>query len=269
MYHHELYHHYEEFLKQVNTEDDLIDVAFKSNLSYTNILEHNTPEQGLEYLKCIEREFPEISYDDLREYVDVNDRWGGTTTSVFTTNKNKILGCSPSSLRYVHHALLILEDFKTSGCRQMVEVGCGYGGLFLAINAFQDKFGISVDQYNMVDLPDVCNLVNKYLKMNKDHIRVPYRIFESTQFGADVPTHSPRDLYFISNYCFSEVGEDIRQEYIDALFPKVAHGFMVFQTCFGMHLSSLDGVIHMPILKSEEERPQTGPEYAPNYFVYF
>ena len=261
-----MYNDYENYLKEVNTED-LSEVNFKSNAKFISILEHVSPKQGVAYLKLIEAEFPEITYDDIRKYVNINDKIGGSTKSIFTTTKNKMIYCSPTNMRYIYHALLILTAYKDSGCKQMVEMGCGYSGLFLAINMFQTKMDVKVGKYNMVDLPVVCTLIDNYLEINKDFVSIPYDIYESTNYGAEVPGDG---LFFISNYCFSELDDNTRNQYVKTLFPKVEHGFIVFQTCFNLPLDSLnDMLVGKTIIKSEHERPQTAPAHAPNWFVYF
>jgi hypothetical protein len=264
-----MYKQYVEYLKQVNDEGDLSEVSFKCNPSFVYVLEHVNPKQGIEYLKLIESEFPAITYNDIRAFVNVNDKFGGATKSIFTTRSNKMLYCSPSNLRYIYHALIILNAFKESGCRKIVEMGCGYAGLFLAVNMFREKMGVekgAIEGYNLVDLPEVCSLIDNYLELNKEFVSIPYSTWESTAFGADIPD---KDMFFISNYCFSELEPDIRDKYVSSLLPKASHGFMVFQTCFGVPLNAFEGLINKTILKREPERPQTAPEHVPNFFIWF
>ena len=260
-----MYNAFIDYVKEINT-GDLTDIAWRSDPNFCYVLEHTSPKQGGEYLKLIEAEFPDITYDDIRKYINMNDKYGGTTKSIFTTNKNKMLYCSPSNMRYIYHSLIILTALKESGCSNIVELGAGYGGLCLAISMFQSKMDVKISQYNMIDLPDVGNLIGNYLELNKDGMNFDYDIYDADKFGADVPAGN---LFFVSNYCFSELDESIRSNYVNTLIPKVDHGFFVYQTCFGLPLSSFESLLGKTTIKCEQERPQTAPEHVPNWFFYF
>ena len=47
----------------------------------------------------------------------------------------------------------------------------------------------------------------------------------SNTFGNDI---KKENLFLISNYCFSEIESHLQQKYIDILFPKILHGFMIW-----------------------------------------
>jgi hypothetical protein len=47
----------------------------------------------------------------------------------------------------------------------------------------------------------------------------------STLFGSNIQKDN---LFLISNFCFSELPEEYRNQYIYNLFPKVANGFMAW-----------------------------------------
>ena len=115
------------------------EIQFKNQGAYTYVLENLSKDFGAEILKHIETNFPQISFEDMRAFIILNDKYGGTVKSIFTTNKMKLLYCSPSTLRYILHALLILNYYKETMCKNVLELGQGYGGLFLAINMFANK----------------------------------------------------------------------------------------------------------------------------------
>ena len=109
---------------------------FKRNETYNAILEHVTKKMGEDYLRLIETEFP-VTFEQFYGYIALNDANGQPRTCTFYSKKfGKQFTCSPTSLRYVYHALLILQHFKECSSTEIVEVGCGYGGLCLAINYF-------------------------------------------------------------------------------------------------------------------------------------
>lgn len=92
----------------------------------------------------------------------MNDKYGNPKQHKFMYNGLEIM-CSPTSLRYVFHSLLILKHFKTVSTKKMVEVGCGYGGLFLGINHFAKILNMEIDKYYFIDLPEVTNLIKNIL----------------------------------------------------------------------------------------------------------
>ena len=115
---------------------------------------------------------------------------------------NKQIVCSPTSLRYVLHSLLILKYIKGTSTRKIVEVGCGYGGLFLGINYFSKILNITIDNYYFIDLPEICGLIKNYLELHKGDININYAIHTADNYGADI---DETNLFFISNYCFTEI----------------------------------------------------------------
>ena len=76
------------------------------------------------------------------------------------------------------------------------------------------------------------------------------------------------NLFFISNYCFTEITETHRNSYISILFPKVKHGFIIWQTVFNLPIEEVS-IITKEIIKIDKEEPQTDTLNNENYFVYF
>ena len=106
-----MYNNYLKFLDDKN--DELSMSSFKSNMNYRGILEHVSKEYGEKYLKLIEKEFPLIEMENLFEFIEINDKYGGTQKEMFTLNEMSIY-CSPTSLRYIYHACLILSHLQTT-----------------------------------------------------------------------------------------------------------------------------------------------------------
>ena len=187
------------------------------------------------------------------------------------TFKNISLLCSPTSLRYIYHALVILEHYKNTECKNIVEVGCGYGGLCLAINYFSKLLNITIKNYNMIDFPDVCNLINCYLDVNKDNIQTNISTYSCILFGEQI---TDNDLFFISNYCYTEVDRFINSSYSKILLPKTTNGFIVWQNGGNKGaypVNSVKEITYKTPIKIIEEKPQTDAGYGifKNYFVYF
>jgi hypothetical protein len=256
---------YNEYLKFVSSIADLSTSAFKSNTQYNEILEHVTKKQGEEYLILINR-FPEVTVENIKEFVRLNDKYGYPEKHIFTFSDGSIMACSATSLRYVYHSLLILSYYKLkSTSKNIVEVGCGYGGLFLGICYFANILNISIDHYYFVDLPEICILIRSYLKLHNDIININYTIHSATNYGSDI---NNKDLFLISNYCFTEIEKQHRDKYVALLFPKVINGFIIWQTLFGLPISDFT-IINKQIVKIVEEEPQTASLEKKNYFLYF
>lgn len=258
-----MYNEYEDFLKNIVNNF----TSFKSDTKYNIILEHVSEEQGNQYINLIETflkdNFTQINFDNINDYLILNDKHCNPRKYLFTFLNNKVL-CSPSSLRYIYHSLIILKYIAYNNLTKVVEVGCGYGGLFLAINHFSKILKISIDKYYLIDLPVVCDLIEVYLQKNSD-MNINYVLKSAYDYGENIEDDN---LFFISNYCFTEINEEHRNNYISKLFPKVKNGFIIWQTVFGLSINNTD-ILGKEITKIVEETPQTGSIISKNYFVYF
>lgn len=218
--------------------------TFKSNNNVTQILEHVSFDQGQLYLKYIRDIF---TLDDIIRYCEENDKYGGGKKYNFG-----FIVTSPSNFRYILHAHLILTHMKSNNTNDVniVEVGCGYGGLCLAIHSFSTLYNINILCYNLIDLPDISNLQKMYLSN--------FNINGLTFHNAYDYNIVNNNLFLISNYCFSEISDYHQKQYIKMLFPKVIHGFMAWN--------------HIPVYdfgfkcKVEDEYPLTG---STNKYVFF
>jgi hypothetical protein len=240
------YSEYEQFIKGVVDKNDIS--SFKTNPIYRCILEHVSPEQGVQYYNLIREEF-HLEDNIIRSFCQINDSLGNPELSSFSFGS-----CSPSSLRYVYLSNLILTHMKKLEKQSvtLTEVGGGYGGLCLAIHYFSKYYNITIEKYNLIDLEQVIRLQKLYLDSFAIQ-NVEYH--DASTFGTNI---KDKDMYLIATYSFSEIREAYRYMYISELFPKVSHGFMVWNTevitDFGMPYTV------------EKERPLTGPL---NRFLYF
>ncbi len=250
------YTNYINYIKSIKNEL-MLTSQFKNNYYYNEIVEHVPLILGQQYLDLIQSEF-NISDNDINEFVNKNDKIGNPIRTHYITKQHEYILCSPTSLRYIYHALLILARYKNTGCTQMVEIGGGYGGLLLAMDFFSKKLGIIIESYNIIDLPDVIGLINNYINHHK--LSIKYHTYSADNFGGDINLDN---LYLISNYCFTEISEDYRQKYIDILFPKISHGFIIWQ-------NKVDLLYDIKFIKYIiQEKPQTGYNMDYNYIVFF
>ena len=254
---------------------NISEIQFKNNANYNNVLENLSRDNGVEYLNRIETEFPQVTFEDIRSFIMMNDKYGGSIKTIFTMKNMKLLYCSPSNLRYIYHALLILSYYKETNCINIVELGQGYGGLFLAINLFMGKIpGIVINKYIMIDLPNSCKLTNKYLEVHGDMIKIPRDVYDNTMIdNITVPIteckQSPNDTFFISNYCFTAIDSVAQEKYVDKIIQPCKHGFLTWQTCFGANVHNAENILKKSIINRPEESPQTAPKHVKNHYVYF
>jgi hypothetical protein len=258
-----MYRSYESFVKTQLINDS--ELNFKSNSEYNAILEHVSHEQGNNYIKFIKEKFPNVTYEQVNNYLLINDKYGNPKKEIFVFEDNEIFNCSPTSLRYVLHSLIILDNLKKTNVNKIVEVGCGYGGLFLGINYFSKLLNIEIQHYYIIDLPEICDLIEKYININRNEVYINYSIHSAYNYGNDI---NDTNMYFISNYCFTEIDIVNRNNYIKSLFPKVSNGFIVWQTVFNLSIDYVS-IINKENIIVKEEYPQTACETYKNYYVFF
>lgn len=243
-----LYMKYNDLTLSLTPSSEILN-NIKKNPVFTHMLEHVTSVQGQEYLVHIWNKFhtPDI---DVNEYCKRNDTIGNPEKFSY----GPLLTCSPSSLRYIFHAQMILKHAIACGMKSIsiVEVGCGYGGLLLAIDSFAKKIGVEITEYSLIDIPGPLNLQKIYL--SKHTVGFPYSFHNASDFGKDIQ----KGKFLISNYCFSEISTENQKGYVEHLFPKCEHGFIAW--------NAIDLYDFGKVCRVEEEYPKTGPK---NKYVYF
>jgi len=237
----DIYKIYENYVK--NTLNDISN--FKNNKEYTYMLEHVSFEQGKEYMKFIINKF-NLSKEEIISFCVKNDSIGNPQKYNYF-----FITCSPTSLRYVLHSLLILEYIKKLNLDNIniVEVGGGYGGLCLAMYHFAYKFDLKF-KYTIIDLKYPSLLQSKYLKLHSIDVNCvePY--------GENLKENN---YFLISNYAFSEFDSITQEKYRSILFPKLQHGFITWNYNTEPYYFGFDCEII-------DEFPQTG---RTNKYVYF
>ena len=263
-----MYKNYISYLSN-NSNSDISKLNFKSTRAYFGIVETVSSDIGKKYFDLILQEIytTTIEVQDLIDYCNLNDSIGKPNLTDYGYN----LKCSPTSLRYFYHALLILKHIKTTECNNIVEIGGGYGGLCLAINFLLKFFNINIVNYHIIDLSQPINLIQKYLYHNKNNIYTNNIYHDSLSFGSNI---TDNNLFMISNYCYTEIDKEFNDYYNKVLLPKINNGFIVWQNGGNGGIYPIDqakDILNKNILKICEEKPQTdsGEGIHKNYFVYF
>jgi hypothetical protein len=241
-----MYNSYLQFLSGIRSATE----PFKRHPDYTAILEHVSASQGQQYYSAIKGEFG-ISDERILAFCSINDSFGDPLRCKIG---NLTAEVSPTSLRYIYHASLILDHLKKfPEIDTLVEVGGGYGGLYLALHWLAPPSRIR--EYHIVDLDFALNLQKLVLSHCQEHTASNIIFHSSHTFGYAVPENS----FFVSNYCYSEIDSGLRQTYKNILLPKCPHGFILW------NMSAYDP-IDKPEVVRMPERPYLG---FPNEFVYF
>ena len=247
-----LYRRYCTYIRSIVQGNNLS--SFKQNPAYMDMLEHVSPELGSLYVESIMK-LHGLGTSDILSFCERNDRIGSPQVASIHG-----MMVSPTSLRYIHHACLILNQCVRVGnlTPSIVEVGCGYGGLALAIDQYSSLFNIRVQKYTLIDLDDPSSLQKLYLANHT--LSFPLQFESASTYGSAV---TGTDNFLVSNYCFSEVSASEQANYLTTLFPKCSNGFILWN-----HVKIFDIGKNVHI---EPEVPLTCPANAQNsnYHVYF
>jgi hypothetical protein len=212
------------------------------------VLEHVDAEQGKEYLNLVKKEFSDFYKENKNNIINLckkNDSYGRPVQSYFFD----FCSCSATNLRYLYQSLLIIRYIKELGLDNLkiIEVGGGYGGLYLFMETLSKYFNLNISSYIIYDLEEAEALQKKYLDIH----------------GLSLTDQDDisKESFLISNYAFSELPEYLRKEYENQVINKYCdYGFLAWNAC------PLYQFTEGKAIKSEAERPSTSPN---NLYVYF
>ena len=160
---------YDDYIRciKTNMETSPEKWTFKSDPSYTTVLEHVNIDQASQYLNLIQTEFSKFYIDNLpllKKICSMNDSYGKPSKA----NVGIFTDVSPSNFRYMYQSLLILTHANNKGLKTIdfIEIGGGYGGLILFIHNLASLFKVTVKSYTLFDLNDALKLQNKYLALH-------------------------------------------------------------------------------------------------------
>lgn len=201
-----------ESLSDTNTYLSLVELAasneayfekFKSNTGYRKILEHVSRRFGQEYWEVIQQY--ENGNSRLNEYIsrDFCEPYRFTYSGIGRV--------SSTNLRYAKISLDLEKLFGSTKLLNIIEVGIGYGGQAVAIHELN-----CFASYQLVDLPPVQKLAEKYLKT-----------FYPSVISKLAKSNDNWDL-LISNYAFSELSREIQDEYMEKYIKKSKRGYVIF-----------------------------------------
>lgn len=199
---------------ELASREEKVFTNFRRNSFYNEILEHVTKKQGKQYLNSIDWKFTE---DDWNEFLK-NDNYGNPRTVEYLIEDKK-RKFSPTTIRYVKILGDVLKIFNTEKITSISEIGIGYGGESRIILSYIKN----VKKYNLIDLPEVIKLADRYLSS------FSMEIYEKANFidGTSLDYKMESD-FVISNYAFSELSRTIQDLYLEKIILCSKAGYILW-----------------------------------------
>lgn len=242
---------------QKAAEQDEVFATFKRAPIYRSAIEHVSYEQGIEYLKIIEKEYPELLNN--KSFLLTNDVIGDPIKYFYP----KMGWLSPTTLRYLKIAGDLISEFGELKDKRVVEIGGDYGVLCKILH---DLGGFK--SYTRIDLPEANQLVRRYLQLFK----VPNTHFIDSTHLDEAQEY---DLV-ISHFGFSQMDRHAQAQYLEKVILKTPLGFMphnfIASMFFGFDCYHIQEIIDALIENGrmawmENEVPSTGFVQRPNLII--
>ena len=208
------------------------------------MVEYLSPEVGQKCFEYIMRNNALKLSEEEWNFFLRSDSIGNPFIGEYTFGDWKIIG-SPSTLRYVKVLIDIVSLFDVDKFKTVTEIGVGYGGQCrVLMNA------LPISRYNLVDLPEVLALTEKFLTaLNQTG---DLRYIDGTHLYHDAPC----DLV-ISNYAFSELTRAVQDIYIRKIIRRAKAGYITWNTIWDKGYSLEEFLSIIPDAKTIPEEPLT------------
>lgn len=143
---------------------------------------------------------------------------------------------APTSLRYLSHAVWLIDRGFVTRQSRVVEIGVGYGGL-AAMNAM-----ISGAHTLLVDLPEVEMAAMKSLEENG--------LADAAQ-ASSIADDGGRFDCLVSNYAFTELSAVLQKRFIESHIIRAGHGMIVSNAnVFAAGIGGMDNETIVTTLRS-------------------
>lgn len=213
---------------------------FRTNRTYTKILEHVTEEHGSDYLRLLSED-PEI-LAAMGDFLP-NDDYGNPV--VFDYPGVGVV--SPSTLRYVKVLADLKRAFGSLDGMRIAEIGVGYGGQCRVVNAYYKP-----STYHLVDIKPALALTQRYLDQFVLSGSVAYQTMNELV---------PQDYdLVISNYAFTELRRPVQESYFERIVSRAKRGYITYNQLTPESYQSYTAeelVSVLPNARIEEEHPLT------------
>lgn len=229
---------------------------FKQDLRYRYILEGGTKDTFDYFLNKIKTLNNNSIFFDNLELFRRNDLYGNPDLY----EDSEIGKFSLTTLKYAYNALEIVEYVKDSSINKIVEIGGGYGGLAVVLGGILD-----FSEYTLVDLPETCKLVDKYISNYGD---LKDRIKRLSCFEIDEFNFQDTDLTIAIN-SLSECSTDFQMKYFDKIVSKSKYSYIIrnlySQKCVEDHKKTIQS---LPDNFLFDDTNRVEEEYSQNIIVY-
>lgn len=141
-------------------------IASRNADVFKNFKRHPVMRWAVEYIKgeqgrdCLIKILTDagfkLSVSQWRELLK-NDLVGNPVVAEYNLDDGRMI-CSPTTLRYIKILSDIVAYFEADKIKRVAEIGVGYGGQCRILQNF-----LNIDEYNLIDLPEVLALAEKFL----------------------------------------------------------------------------------------------------------
>ena len=182
---------------------------FRRSEIYRVALEHDSFEQGLEYLEATKKSSSNV-LSKINEFLK-NDQIGNPEAFDY----EGIGTIAPPTLRYIKILSDLESEFGTLDNLNICEIGVGYGGLCRIISSY-----FHVKSYTLVDLKPVLMLAQRYLDYYPLNTTLIYKTMnELAKESYDI---------VISNYAFTEMKREIQDIYLEKVLFSATKGYITY-----------------------------------------
>ena len=200
---------------------------FKNHQVCKWAIEYAKPEQGRDYLiKILSNPNFKISVEQWKNFLK-NDLIGNPVAANYNVNGVSIT-CSPTTLRYIKVLSDIITYFDVDKIKTVAEIGVGYGGQCRILKNF-----LTIDNYNLIDLPETLALSEKFLgAFDSENLK----FYDGTHLYDYIISD-----FFISNYAFSELQKPVQDMYIDKVVSHCKSGYISWDGQFSKTEYGIEG----------------------------
>lgn len=262
------YNNFRLFCSQINEAN--INV-FRSNNFFRGIVENVNNDYGNQYHNNVIEKYNDcidltnVDWKELESVMKIG-------TPLVMDNyiiDNQSYQFSPTVMRYFQFTLDMFKHIKENGNLyelNVVEIGGGFGCQAVLFCYFAKFFDIKVKSYTIVDLDEVCNLQNQYVKAINKELRITNNIISS--ITAEKYNNEHNCNFVLSNYALGELNSYWQNFYIDNIVKKAKHGYFCWNFSpsnpnIHDYFKTLDGLV------KEEENPQTNCLPVKSYILRY
>jgi len=127
---------------------------FKQNKDFCDIIGCDNDRDAISLCKTLINGIKQYKY----ELYDINKLKYNDTVGSPKTIDTEFGQISPTTLRYILSSFEIVNNFENMNNKNILEIGGGYGGQAVTLSNF-----INWKSYTFIDLPNVIELVKKYV----------------------------------------------------------------------------------------------------------